>query len=107
MMSRSGFSAGSLSPRRTRAPDLGELTSTTAAEGSLVVSLTRGETRLAYQALSLTLLGPYAVLESEYHTPLGFEPITPKRSSTRSGARSTRRLHRPPADHNHRALERP
>jgi hypothetical protein len=53
-------------------PDLGELTTTKAADGSLVVHLTRDEARLARSALREVVLGPYRIPESEFQTLLGF-----------------------------------
>jgi hypothetical protein len=55
-------------------PDLGELTTTRAADGSLVVHLTRDEARAAHGALREVLLGPHAIPEWEFHPLMGFRP---------------------------------
>jgi hypothetical protein len=52
--------------------DLGELTTTRAADERLVVHLTEDETRLARAAVSSILSGPYAIPEWEFDTMTGF-----------------------------------
>jgi hypothetical protein len=53
-------------------PDLGELTTVRAADGSLVVRLTQDESQLARAALGSVLSGPYAIPAWEFHTLIGF-----------------------------------
>jgi hypothetical protein len=55
-------------------PDVGELTTTRAEDGRLVVHLTRDEARAAHGALREVLIGPYAIPPSEFHTLMGFRP---------------------------------
>jgi hypothetical protein len=52
--------------------DLGELTTTRASDGALLVHLTRDETALARAALREVLLGPYRIPKSEFDTLVGF-----------------------------------
>jgi hypothetical protein len=53
-------------------PSLGELTSSRAADGALLVQLTRDEARLAHAALRELLLGPYRIPDDELDTLTGF-----------------------------------
>jgi hypothetical protein len=52
--------------------DLGELTMSRAADGSLVVQLTRDEARTAHGALREILLGPHKIREREFHSLMGY-----------------------------------
>jgi hypothetical protein len=53
-------------------PDLGELTTTKADDGALLVHLTRDEACLAHAALVEIVLGPYSIPDREFHTLTGF-----------------------------------
>jgi hypothetical protein len=53
--------------------NLGELTTTRAADETLVVHLTEDETRLARAAVSNVLHGPYAIPDWEFQTLTGFQ----------------------------------
>ena len=52
--------------------DLGELTTTRAADHALVVCLTEDEAKLARAGLASIMHGPHAIPEWEFHTLMGF-----------------------------------
>jgi hypothetical protein len=55
-------------------PNLGELTTTKAAGGALMVHLTLDEAYIAHAALREVLSGPYRVPDEEFHTLTGYRP---------------------------------
>ena len=53
-------------------PSLGELTTSKASDGALLVHLTRDEARLVHAALREVLLGPFRIAGDEFQTLTGF-----------------------------------